>query len=125
MNPPARRRNLRTTPHRAIVQVHLDPGVIMEEPPDPYENTTLVRVANDLRDLVNTMADSIYTTGKRCHVSAKGREVKPHQGALLAAAWEVAQRHPDQFLQAVMRVTESRSDVGIQTHKLAEGHRPR
>ncbi len=89
------------------------------------EHYLTIRVTRSFRDKVAKMIDQVFITGKRCSHSEKGREVKPHQLALIEAAWEVAQRHPGEFTQAIMRRTHTRGGLGIRADHLAGGHRPR
>ncbi len=91
---------------------------------DTQNDTIMIRILKAFRDKVSAMADQMFITGKRCH-KVDGREFKPHQAALLEAAWEVAQRHPDEFSMAVMRRTEERENIGISAARIAAGHRPR
>lgn len=91
----------------------------------PDSDTTLVTLSNALRHKLNTMAEKLFIVGNRCVHSSTGRELRPHQRLLLEAAWEVAQRYPQEFSMAVMRRTEPRAEFGIRADHLATGHRPR
>lgn len=110
------------------MQVHSNPGVnTHEDTPHedtPHEDTTAIRITNVLREKINKMADKVFIYGNRCHQRLR-REVKPSQMALIEAAWEVAQRHPDEFTVAIMRRTEPRAGIGISSAHVAGGHRPR
>lgn len=88
------------------------------------DNTTVVRITNVLRDKINAMADKVFIHGNRCHQRLR-REVKPSQMALMEAAWEVANRHPDELTVAIMRRTEPRTDFGNASVNIAAGHRPK
>lgn len=93
-------------------------------PEDDGPDVTLINITIALRDKLNAMADRLYIYGNRCARSAAGRETKPQQRALLEAAWEVAQRYPEELTMAIMRRTEPRTDSSASTH-VASGHRPR
>ncbi len=91
---------------------------------DAQDDTLMIRIHKGFRDKVAAMAERMFITGKRCH-RKDGREFRPHQSALIEAAWEVAQRYPQEFSMAVMRRTEPREHIGVRADHLASGHRPR
>lgn len=91
---------------------------------DTNDDDVMIKIARPFRDRVAKMIEQVFVTGKRCHM-VDGREFRPHQQVMLEAAWEVAQRYPQEFSMAVMRRTEQRREIGVRADHLAGGHRPR